>query len=260
MNSIAWIIDKIRHLPVFISRQYKRLMFNPHIISKNIERVSFDFFVGDWVGQEWYVPKNEWIEMRFIRDKLVEKGDVVFECGAHHGFSAIMLSNWVGCEGRVIAFEPNPDNINIINRNMSINHINNVDVKHCAIGEAEGKITLTRNSCAEVNSDNNGVEVDVVPIDKYIELQPTLLKIDVEGFEVQVLRGARKILETRPKIAIEIHADFLHKYGSTVEELFSLLNLDRYDCWIQWEDNSIPEIYNGNKAISQRVHLFALPK
>jgi hypothetical protein len=96
-------------------------------------------------------------------------------------------------------------------------------------------------------------------LDEYKQLNPTFLKIDVEGFEVQVLQGAKQVLSTRPKLAIEIHTDILSKYGTNVQDLLRLIDLENYKLWIQWEDGKVPEEYDLRTPIEKRVHLFGIP-
>ena len=89
---------------------------------------------------------------------------------------------------------------------------------------------------------------------------PSLLKIDVEGFEVEVLRGASKILSTRPKLAIEIHTQNLGHYNASVEDIFNLIDADEYDLWIQWKDGEEPIEYDRKVPITELVHLFGFPR
>jgi hypothetical protein len=96
--------------------------------------------------------------------------------------------------------------------------------------------------------------------DEYAHMNPTVLKIDVEGFEKQVLQGARKILSTYPKLAMEIHTEQLSQYGATVQDIFGLIDVENYNVWIQWEDDQQPEEYDMRTPIEKRVHLFCIPR
>ncbi len=108
---------------------------------------------------------------------------------------------------------------------------------------------------------NGGVKVDMVYLDKYIHLNPSFLKIDVEGFEIEVLKGAKNILKNLPKLAIEIHTENLSSYNTSVNELFELIGVVKYNFWVQWEDEDEPKIYDMKEPITtKRVHLFAIPK
>lgn len=128
-----------------------------------------------------------------------------------------------------------------------------------AVGAEQGKISISGASNSAVVTSGAGVRVKVTTLDQYEHLRPTLLKIDVEGFETKVLQGARKILSMRPKLAIEIHTEQLSRYGSSVHDLFSLIDVDSYQLWVQWEDNQEPEEYEVGTPIESRVHLFGVP-
>lgn len=241
--------------------------FFPYFIHKEIEGVKFKFFVGDTDGKIWYHLKATdpfWPEMKFVKDKIIRKGDIVFECGAHHGCTTILLSEWVGESGRVIAFEPNPSNFEIAKINISINNLKNVELINAAIGDVNGyvEMDITSSNSSVMSNEQPGKETSTV---KCISLDsmdfiPQVIKIDVEGFEKQVLSGAEKILKTKPKLIIEVHAEQLQAYGTTVNELFNLINTVEYDFWIQWEDNISPVPYKFESPIFKRTHLFGLPK
>lgn len=243
-------------------------IFEPYYIEKEIEGVRFNFFIGDSEGQQWYhkgCTDPDWPEMRFMKEKIIREGDVIFECGSHHGCTTILLSEWVGFKGKVLAFEPNFANFEILKTNIALNPIANVELFNKAVGKHSGEIpidTSTSNSSVLIDGfgHNKCNIVKMINLDYFEEYHPDVLKIDVEGFEKEVLIGAEKILKTKPKLAIELHTEVLPHYGTSVNEIFELLNRDQYIFWVQWEDNQMPMRYNFDRQIIKRVHLFALPK
>ena len=105
--------------------------------------------------------------------------------------------------------------------------------------------------------------VEMIQIDDLISMKPTLLKLDVQGYEVKVLRGAERILKTHPKVAIEVHCMDVAKYGNTVEEMLGLLNLNEYECWILYNDEREVIKFDGGTERMKRypyVHLFGVPR
>ena len=237
--------------------------FQPYLTEKKVEGISFKFWIGDIEGRDWYDSQAtglDWIEMRFIRDHLIKSGDIVLECGAHHGLGTILFSNWVGAKGKVVAFEPLPQNCNIITKNIELNKLKNIQLENKAIGEMNGRIKINPVSDSYIIRSGKGIEVELIPLDDFAHLNPGFLKIDVEGFELQVLKGAEKILRERPRIAIEIHTEMLSRYKTSVNEILKILNLDHYEVWIQWDDRKEPEEYDFEKPITKRVHLFCIPK
>ena len=252
-------------VPRSVKRVLKRQIqkrFRPYVIHKDVEGVAFDLLIGDYEGRQWYdlnCTGSSWKEMRILRGRMLQAGDVVFECGAHHGCTAIMLSRWVGDEGHVLAFEPRPSNCDIIDRNIALNDLRNVTLERKAVGATRGEVFIDNASNTSVLSSGEGPAVGLVPLDDYADLKPTLLKIDVEGYEREVLRGARRILESRPKIALEVHTGVLHRYDTSAAEVLSLIPLERYRTWIQWDDNAELVPFEPGTPITKRVHLYCLP-
>jgi hypothetical protein len=134
-----------------------------------------------------------------------------------------------------------------------------VTLERKAVGAERGTISINAASNSSVALQGEGIVVELTCLDEYVELGPTLLKIDVEGFEMQVLQGAKHVMSTHPKLAIEIHADQLAQYGASVGDLFRLICIEDYKVWVQWEDGEEPEEYDFRTPIEQRVHLFAVP-
>jgi len=253
----------VKEVLKWVRDNYRNRWFKPYLKKKNVEGVTFDFWIADRDGREWYdllCTDPDWIEMRFIKDHLIEPGDVILECGGHHGCTAIVLSNWVGYAGKVVTFEPLQKNCDIIEKNIEQNMLKNVTLVRKAVGAERGKIKINDMSNSSVAVSGKGIEVEMTCLDEYKKLDPTFIKIDVEGFELQVLRGARSILAKRPKIAIEIHPENLSQYGASVEDLFREIDINHYKLWIQWEDGKIPEEYDMKTPIHSRVHIFGIPR
>jgi FkbM family methyltransferase len=237
--------------------------FEPYIRRKQLEGLSFDFWIGDEAGRDWYdigSVDGAWPEMGFIRDRLVFPGAVVFECGAHHGCTTIALSNWVGPQGSVVAFEPSPANAGIARRNIALNELANTTLHEQAIGASDGTVWLsTRSNASVVAGGGDAVQVEMVRLDRYATLRPSLLKIDVEGLEADVLRGAQETMRTTPALAIELHPGAVVRYGSSVEQLIATLDERAYALWMQWDDDEAPVPYTRGEPVTKRAHLFAIP-
>lgn len=268
IRPINKLINKLREIG-------KKRFKTPYIKRKSVEGVDFDFYIGDQDGQDWYdtgATDPFWPEMRVFRDFLVEPGDIVFECGGHQGCTAILLSNWVGPTGKVITFEPNPKNVEILRKNLEINNIKNVTIVPKAVGQENDIIKIsTENSNSRIDNSrvDNFVSVPQVYLDSFIQYKPTLLKLDVEGADVQVLWGAKKILATLPKIAIEVHTDSLYKFNDKLEDFFNLIDFSKYDAYVQWNYENEIKLWNflgangqilGLEKFKDGTHMFLRPK
>jgi FkbM family methyltransferase len=251
-----------------MSEKYRELRFRPYVKKKTVEGVDFWFYIGNLTGKDWYdttCTDPDWPEMKFIRDNMVSPGDVVFECGSHHGCTATLLSTWVGTSGKVIAFEPSPDNAAIIRRNIELNGLRNIVLEQKAVGSRSAeRVKFSRSSNGEVLTktlSGGFFEVEVTDLDSYVHLGPALLKLDVQGYEVEVLKGASEVLKGAPRLAIEVHTKALGcKYGTSVEALLGLIGVERYDFWVQWDDSRVVVPFNASEKILKGCHLFAIPK
>ena len=189
----------------------------------------------EWWFREVIGQNSEWQMLK----RFCKEGSVVLEAGAHHGIHTLALARWCGPSGHVHAFELDPGNTIALMANLYANHISNCDVRNAAVGSRAG--TVRRQG--ERVGPSAGLEIEAVSLDQYViekgEPDIGLIKIDVEGFEIDVLRGARGVLARRPHLAVEIHLEELADYGHDLSELDELVDLANYDAWLMvrpdWE-------------------------
>jgi FkbM family methyltransferase len=159
-------------------------------------------------------------EIRFVRG-LLKPGDTAIDVGGHIGFFTMHMAAAVGPDGRVYAFEPLDSNADLLERSIAENGFGDrVRFQRAAVGEAPGTATLTfpaetlnsggayllRGGTAPL-AGNRTQEVPLVALDALQLRRPVrVIKMDVEGAEPQVLRGAARILkEDKPLILSELH-------------------------------------------------------
>jgi len=144
----------------------------------------------------------------------VKAGDVCCDIGAFRGYTAGVMA--LAGASRVAAFEPAPGNQEVIARVCALNPNLPIDLFRAAVGGEEGEIKITIHEDSSMNfigEDNSGrpaVEVKMVTLDGLLASRaisaPQLLKIDVEGAEASVLRGAANTLrESVREIFVELH-------------------------------------------------------
>lgn len=150
---------------------------------------------------------------------LVQPGFSIFDVGAHFGLYTLAFVEAVGDLGRVISFEPNPASFDILTRTIAINELSNIVPIQAAISDQVGRSEFqvtgepAESHLRDANSQHRQAkecfEVDVTTIDEFAANSgylPDLIKIDVEGSEVAVLRGAADTLKAqRPVLCCEIH-------------------------------------------------------
>jgi FkbM family methyltransferase len=161
---------------------------------------------------------------------LLAPGDVFVDVGANVGYYAVLASRLVGREGHVYALEPGPQAFASLRRNLELNDAANVTALPVAAGAAEGRgalfgprpgntgtSSLRRVSNAVVPGGEVGDEstdVAVRPVSSLLAESERgrlrAVKIDVEGFEAEVLRGLEALFDEglRPALIVEIHAAF----------------------------------------------------
>ena len=241
--------------------------FKPYIVTRDVAGDHFRFYIGNPTGKSWYgsTIKAEHLEMQFAKRELIQPGTVAIECGAHHGSDSILLSRWVGDAGKIIVIEPMPDNIAILKKNIELNDLKNVTLIEKAAGPNCGYIRMKRRSNAAVSlrGSRRTMQVECITLDKISEtlgVIPSLLKIDVEGFEYKILEGCKTILSAKPAIFLEVHTLTLPRYGNTFGDLWKFINPKVYDIFIQHNDNDQPVPYSPGEPPEGRVHLFFKPR
>jgi FkbM family methyltransferase len=175
----------------------------------------------------WFLGRYYDLGTQLLVGGLLEPGDLFVDIGANEGMIALVGSLTVGDSGKVIAFEPNPAPRQVFERNLADNHITNVEIIPAGASDAPGMLELhvhginTGGGSFAVSGDTPSGDLHIVtcPVavpDVVLEcLSPSLVKIDVEGFESHVLAGlAHTIERARPTIVMEMIADHLARAGS----------------------------------------------
>lgn len=152
--------------------------------------------------------------------EYLRTGDTCLDVGGHVGYLTVLMARMVGPDGKVVTFEPMPDTYRVLEENVRLNHLENVRLERVAVGEGEAvgslvfevneRLAWTPSATAYgIRGSHASISVPVISIDRYVKsagLRPRLIKIDVEGAELQVLRGAREILsESTPIVIVEVH-------------------------------------------------------
>src|SRR5215213_2127399 len=223
---------------------YKSFKFfrpgNSSLLKFKVPKYNYEFYCR--------VNKDDFKIMTIHEDDIIEhftpkQGDIVVDIGAHIGLYTIISSKRVGANGKVVAIEADPGNFEMLNRNIKLNKLANVIPLNYAVYSKETKIKLYLPSGESgftkyntimsdwVNTKEKFVEVNANTLDYLLqsnqirEEEVNWIKIDVEGAEFEVLKGAHNVLSKSKDIVLlmELHGP-PDVYRPKVQELVNLYN------------------------------------
>lgn len=199
---------------------------------------------------------------------VIKKGMTVIDVGAHIGYYSLYFAKCVGPTGRVFSFEPVPENLALLSKNIQLNKIRWIEAFPNAVYSCTKDISFAVPSESE-NSGEGSLSLDrggrkilvhAVSLDSFcssLDVLPNLIKLDVEGAELEVLLGAKNTIDRcRPKLLIELHHFDGNVAGHPVPGLLTSYGYQIH--WIeQWQWTShilaIPQVPVTKKEWSERV-------
>lgn len=184
---------------------------------------------GYWIGH-YEFPIQDALK------RLLKPSDTFFDLGANAGFFTLIAARLVGNEGKCVAFDPSPDNTKSISEQLTLNSLDQCTVVMEAIADFEGEADFffasPGSSLGHLGKSKNGeqqTKVKVTTLDNAVIRfgAPNLVKMDIEGAEVQALRGASLVLkQIRPVWLIELHSARCEK---EVRELLASADYEFFD-------------------------------
>lgn len=162
---------------------------------------------------------------------MISPGDIIYDIGAHIGYTTLIFAKMLGGTGAVHAFELLPSTVEkFLTKSVQSNEFKNIHIHTVGLGETETTIelpvgpsymstmyTVRLESCDEYVETYGRDVCKIVTLDCYAAANnipaPAMMKIDIEGSEIECLKGARKILQDHgPKLVVEFHsADLLRE-------------------------------------------------
>ena len=214
-----------------------------------------------------YKACSDRAERRLLR-KVLFPGAVVVDAGANIGIYSRFLSRCVGPTGTVHSFEPSPENFKRLH--AMTRKLSNVRASQVAVGARSGSSELYisdqlnvdhRTYSAEGNS-RRSIPTEMVALDDYFKAgeRVDLVKIDVQGYELHALRGAKRVLQENPDInlLLEFWPSGLEQSGVHWDELIDTLRGFSMDVTVVRTSGLIPfETRDVQIDISWYVNLFA---
>lgn len=206
------------------------------------------------IGQALYLDGNYEPHLERLMHHLGLRGSVCLDIGANIGVHTLTMSGLAGASGRVFAFEPEAHNHRLLGQNLRLNDITNVVLERCVVSDREGVCQL---KLSPVNYGDHRVasaapadwqtqDVPMTTIDASLRHLPDhavrFVKIDVQGHELNVLRGMKETLDRNPDVimVIEVSPGLLGEAGTSATELMGRLSEWGFTGWELLEHRIIP--------------------
>jgi len=215
-------------------------IFHPpqHIGHKILRKIAW------WIHRTRWEPNNDCqVFVSHLRE-----GMTVMDVGANLGLYSLLISRAIGPSGKVYAFEPVPEIFARLKEHIALNNATNVIPVPIALSDEKGKAKMSvrgGESSLFRHLSNEFVEVQVERLDDFVEREKIervdAIKLDVEGAELKVIRGADKtIRRDKPILMVEIQAATLQAAGTTPEELFENIISYGYNAFVIRHGKAIP--------------------
>lgn len=186
---------------------------------------------------------HDWAPI-FVLEKYLNPGDTFIDVGANQGEYSLWAARKTGAKGKVVAFEPMQQLFNQLTENIQLNKQFQKTIKPVKLGLSDKKETVTLYASADSNEGTNTIynsdkfnietgKIQLDTLDKQVKelkiSQVNFLKIDVEGAELQVLKGALDTLhQHRPILMLEVNKDACIAGGYQPEDILDILKPFNY--------------------------------
>lgn len=246
-------------------------LLGPFQLENTVEKIQLSVYLSSLMDVSYFriarkPDAGPEVQIDEIAPKLIKNlrsGDLFIDIGANIGFLSLMASRRVGPDGLVIAIEPSNREYSRLLNNVAKNHVVNVLPVHAALGDTAGiaalEIAQYHTGLNRLSNSNQivGQRAKVAAF-KGSELlalllsnrKAALVKIDVEGAEVMVLRGLRSyLMEYVPEnVVVEITPRFLAYFGSSKRELYELMAEVGYKPMLNLDIKQYDEIFRPVKS------------
>ena len=173
-----------------------------------------------WIEQAKKLDHDPWLVPQIVN--FIQPGGIAVDCGAYIGDHTVAYKRRIGPAGRVLAFEPNPTAYECLIRNCP-----DVEAHRMGLGAQPGTLAMTivdGNYGASRITGDGSQRVEISTLDSFVLPRLDVMKVDAEGFELQVLEGAKEtIARCRPVLALEVQKACLAANGATFRDMAAAL-------------------------------------
>lgn len=201
-----------------------------------------------------------------LKDHGLGEGRLVFDIGAHQGVFAMALAREVGPAGHVVAVEPRARNAEIARANAVLNGLRNIEVTQAAAARANGPILVGpgRSSAIALKAGAGVEQAEGVTIDALAARHgpPDVIFLDLEGYEVEALKGASGTIAGAASWCVEVHGDTkIGQFGGRNADVPRLFG-ERFDLYWSPDNRRVAfrPMAHGAAAPIDRFYLIAIPR
>lgn len=206
----------------------------------NYKGIKTIYSTEDNHSRKWFHPRLDWGKLHepLVSKRIINslnQDDVFVDVGTHLGFFTCFVGNFLK-EGKVYGFEVDKRVIELSNKNVRLNNLNNVEINNLAVADKNGFVSILKDKritpglSIERNliKDEKHLLVQSISLDSFFKnknVKPMVIKIDVEGAELLVLKGMQNLLKNENLfLFLEIHANYrLDKFNTNLKDVISFL-------------------------------------
>ncbi len=192
--------------------------------------------IGSGYGERYDQDIPDLAEIAMLKRGALATGARVLNLGANHGVIALMLAKTVGETGLVVAVEANPYDFEVARSNAARNGVGQLEVINAAVARTSGLLEFGLDGRVQHQGARMGRRrVPALSIDDLSTRygRPDVVFMDVEGYELEALRGAAETIEHGADWFVEVHAESdLALFGASAPEIVDRFAWSRYERWV----------------------------
>lgn len=252
----------------FLTNSNERRFFRMSLRYGNSERykpvkinfLQFKFYIPDALSFIWQF-KEIFVE-EYYRFETSSKVPVIYDCGANVGTSCAFFK-LIYPHSRIVAFEPNPKIADYLKKNINDNSLKNIEVIDKAVWTDDKGIELGMEDAdaSSIYLEKNKTKVESIRLKNLLDKEKIIdmLKIDIEGAEVEVLKDCRESLTKVRNLFVEFHS--YKNEPQRLSEVIDVLESKGFRYFIMQPENRVSPIINhfnkSNPGMDLQLNIFA---
>lgn len=216
-------------------RAYRRRL-NNYVIS----HYKSDYVIID--GRKMHLDPNDSLRLSLkeyaifdikLTDKEIKKGDTIIDLGANIGFWTLYFAQKVGKTGKVFAFEPEPTNLELLQKNVKENNFENIIIENKAVSHSNNKLKLFLSYEAndhriyDPGDNRKSIEIESIRLDDYFKSDEKIdfIKSNIQGADFFAIKGMPNLIQRskKLKIMIEFYPELLREFNADPGEFLTTL-------------------------------------